>query len=170
MILDLLRRFSRHRAGTVSIIGALTLPLLRSSSKCRSAATAVEFGMVSMPLLLCIFGIIEFGRLMWTREALRQTAIAGARCMGLVQNACGSAGVYSSSLATSYVEAQAASWAITLGASNVTLNANATCAGLSGFSQVSIAYTFNTVVPALIKALAGGTQLSATACFPNAQS
>ncbi len=28
MIFDLLRRFSRHRAGTVSIIGALTLPLL----------------------------------------------------------------------------------------------------------------------------------------------
>ncbi len=141
--------------------------LLTRFAKCRSAATAVEFGMVSMPLLLCIFGIIEFGRLMWTREALQQTAIASARCMGMVQNKCGSAGVYSSTLAMSYVQAQAASWAITLTPSNITLNSSATCAGLSGFSQVSVAYTFNTLVPALIKALAGGTHLSATACFPN---
>ena len=143
--------------------------LLFQFARCRSAATAVEFGFVALPLILCIFGIIEFGRLMWTREALQQTAIVGARCMGLVQNNCGTSGVYNASLATNFVEAQAAAWSIKLTPSNITLNTTATCAGLGGFSQVSIVYTFNTLVPALIKALAGGTQLSATACFPNAQ-
>ena len=138
--------------------------------RCRSAATAIEFGFVLLPLMLCIFGIIEFGRLLWTREALQQTAIAGARCMGLVQNNCGTGGVYSASLATNFVKTQAAAWSIQLAPSDITLNTTATCAGLSGFSQVSIVYTFNTLVPVLIKALGGGTQLSASACFPNAQS
>jgi Flp pilus assembly protein TadG len=134
----------------------------------RAGASAVEFGMVALPLLLCIFGIIEFGRVMWTREALQQTAIAGARCMGVVMNTCGTAGVYSSSLTTSYIQTQAAHWSLTIPASNISLNSGATCAGVSGFSQVTLTYTFRTVVPGLIKALAGGTNLSATACFPNA--
>ncbi len=54
----------------------------------RSGASAVEFALVLFPLLLVIFGVIEFGRAMWTREALQETAIAGARCMGVLNSNC----------------------------------------------------------------------------------
>ncbi|WP_246725303.1 TadE/TadG family type IV pilus assembly protein [Beijerinckia sp. L45] len=127
----------------------------------------MEFALISIPLLLLVFGTIEMGRLMWTREALQQSAIAGARCMGMTQTACGSAGVYSAALTTNYVAAQAASWSIPLTASNITLNAAASCGGLTGFSQVTLTYTFRSVVPVLIKALGSGAALSASACFPN---
>lgn len=129
--------------------------------------SAVEFAIVTFPLLLFIFGTIEFGRLMWTREALQQTAISGARCMGMTQTACGTAGVYSAAMTSNYIQAQAALWSIPLTSSNMTLNASTSCGGVAGFSQVSLNYRFNTAVPLLITALAAGANLSAIACFPN---
>jgi Flp pilus assembly protein TadG len=129
-------------------------------------AGAVEFALVSLPLLLLIFGVIEFGRAMWTREGLQQVAIAGARCVGMVQTNCGTSGTYSSSMALSYIESQAASWSIKLTASNITVTNPTTCAGISGFAQVSITYTFASVVPTLISQFKGGIPLSASACFP----
>jgi hypothetical protein len=39
----------------------------------------------------------------------------------------------------------------------------------SGFSQVTITYRFQTAVPRLLVALAGGDNLTLTACFPNQQ-
>jgi hypothetical protein len=87
---------------------AMTRRSPKTFRRCSSAATAIEFGMIFLPLVLVVFGIMEFGRAMWTREALQQTAIAGARCMGLVQTACGAAGVYSASQSATYVQAQAA--------------------------------------------------------------
>ncbi len=142
---------------------------LKAFAECASAATAVEFGMIFFPMVLVMFGIMEFGRALWTREALQQTAIAGARCMGVVQSGCGGAGVYNATLATSFIQAQAASWAIPLTSSNMTLSNAASCAGLAGtgFSKVSLTYRFKTVVPALIPSLAAGIPFVATACFPN---
>lgn len=134
---------------------------------CRAGATAVEFSIVAMPVLLVIFGILEFGRALWTREALQQTAIAGARCIGVVQSGCGTAGVYSSSMSTSFVQSQAAAWGVALSTSNISVNSGTTCAGVAGFAQVTVTYTFSTVVPAFIPSLAAGIPLSATACFPN---
>jgi Flp pilus assembly protein TadG len=145
----------------------MTASVLKRFTACPSAATAVEFGMVALPLILMIFGIMEFGRAMWTREALQQSAIAGARCIGLVQSGCGTAGVYSASLAQSYTQAQAAAWAVTVPTANITVSESTTCAGIAGFSQVAITYTFKTVVPLLIPSLSAGVPLSAVACFPN---
>ena len=136
-------------------------------ARSNSGATAVEFGLIAVPLLLIVFGTIEYGRLMWTREALQQTAIAGARCMGLVQTSCGTSGTYDSGMTQSYVIAQGAQWSIPLTTSSVTLNNSATCGGVGGFSQVTIAYAFSSLVPQEITALANGANLSASACFPN---
>ena len=147
--------------------GSTVIRALRTFCGCSRGTGAVEFGMVALPLLLLIFGTMEYGRLMWTREALQQTAIAGTRCMGMTQTACGTAGVYSASMAASYVQTQAAAWSVSLKPANITLNNAATCGGVSGFSQVSLVYTFSAIVPKLITALAGGAQLTATACFPN---
>jgi Flp pilus assembly protein TadG len=129
-------------------------------------ATAVEFALIAFPLLLFIFGITEFGRALWIRQGLQATAIAGARCVALVQPSCGTGGVYSASMSMSYVQTVAKGWMITLPTSAITLNTTATCANVTGFSQVTINYTFQTVVPVLIPALGTAAQLNAAACFP----
>lgn len=138
----------------------------RAFARHAKGATAVEFALIAIPLLLFVFGITEFGRALWIRQGLQATAIAGARCMALVQASCGTAGVYSATMSTSYVQQVAQGWMITLPTSAITLSNAATCANVSGFAQVSINYTFKTVVPALIPALGAAAQLTATACFP----
>lgn len=128
-------------------------------------ATAVEFALVVGPLLLLLFGVVEVGRLLWTVNAAQETAIAGARCMGVLNTSCASGGVYSATSTSSYVRQVASGWGLSLTSANVTLNNSASCAGVAGFSQVTITYSFQSVVP-LITTLTGNP-LTATACFPN---
>jgi Flp pilus assembly protein TadG len=143
---------------------------LRRFGRAEGGAAAIEFAAVLGPLLLLIFGVFEFGRLLWTREALQETATAGARCMGMSASSCAASGAYSSSNTDTYIENMASGWGVTLTASDIVLNNNATCAGISatnGFSSVTINYTFQSVVPTFISSLSGGTALTTTACFPN---
>jgi Flp pilus assembly protein TadG len=130
-------------------------------------ASAVEFALILTPLCLITFGIIEFGRAMWTREALQETASAGARCIGILQSQCASGGAYSSTKAVSYIQTVASGWGITVPTADITVNASTTCAGLLGFSTVTIAYNFKTVVPTLVPLGSGGTTMTLQACFPN---
>ncbi|MDR3513726.1 MAG: pilus assembly protein [Caulobacteraceae bacterium] len=138
---------------------------IRSVAGARDGATAVEFALVVGPLLLLIFGVIEFGRALWTLNALQETASAGARCMGVLNTSCAASGAYSASSATSYIEQVASGWGIGLTASNISLNNAATCAGVSGFSQTTITYTFNTPIPMITPLV--GDPFKVTACFPN---
>ena len=43
----------------------------------------------------------------------------------------------------------------------------ATSGGCKGLSQVTLTSTFTSVAPSLVQLAAGGTTLTATACFPN---
>jgi Flp pilus assembly protein TadG len=143
---------------------------LRSLWRDAGGASAVEFAAVLGPLLLLTFSVFEFGRLEWTREALQETATAGARCMGMTTTSCASGGAYSSANTQTYIEGVANSWGITLTSANIALNNNTTCASVTapnGFSTVTITYTFQSIVPNEVHALTGGTALSTTACFPN---
>jgi Flp pilus assembly protein TadG len=141
---------------------------VRALIACQRGSSAIEFAIVAWPLLFLVLGTFEFGRLLWTREALQETAMAGARCMGILQSSCTTSGAYSSSQTTSFIKQVASQWSVNLSSSGtISLNTNATCGGVGGFSQVSISYPFQTVVPAVMKALAGGVTLSTSACFPN---
>jgi Flp pilus assembly protein TadG len=127
-------------------------------------ASAIEFALVAPMFLMIVFGTIEFGRLLWTKQALQQTAIAGARCMAIAQGAiqgspCAAGGT------TSYIQSVASGWGLSLQSSNIQLSSS--CGTTSGFSQVQITSTFNTPVPQLVQLATGGTQLTATACYPN---
>lgn len=133
----------------------------------QGGASAVEFAIVLTPLLLIVFGGIEYGRLMWTRTALQEVAMATARCMGVKQPSCASGGSYSASAATSFAQAEATSWAVTIPTANITLSNSATCSGVSGLSQATLSYTFQTALPLLLGSLSGGKTLQASACFPN---
>lgn len=143
------------------------MSLISKLRKSRKGAAAVEFAMVLPPFLLLVFGIIEYGRLFWTTSALNDTAISTARCMGIPQNECTNGNVYTPADTQKFAIAKAAGWYITLNSSDITLDRNATCNSVPGFSSVTVHYTFETVIPQVIMSLAGGTKLSSTACYPN---
>jgi Flp pilus assembly protein TadG len=130
-------------------------------------AAAVEFSLVIIPLFLLLFGTIEFGRLLWTRQSMQSLAMSAARCMALPQTQCATAGVYSSDKTINFVVSGASKLGVALAGSNVTPTSGATCGGVSNFSKVTIDYTFNTVAPRFITALASGSALTVSACFPN---
>ncbi len=147
----------------------MTRPIARFTRNRRGAA-AVEFAAVLAPLMILIFGVFEYGRLLWTREALQETATVGARCMGMSATSCASGGTYSSGNTTTYIENTANNWGVVLTGANIALNNNTTCAGVSatqGFSSVTLTYTFQSIVPSLITSLNSSPVLTSTACFPN---
>ncbi|NTH16758.1 pilus assembly protein [Agrobacterium rhizogenes] len=133
----------------------------------RAGASAVEFALVMPVFLLMLFGIIEFGRLFWTSHALHETAIATARCMGIPQLECEDGGAYNPSQAIAFAETKGAGWFVSLDPASITLDHSASCYSVEGFSRVKITYQFTTVVPDLLTSLAGGTILSAEACYTN---
>jgi Flp pilus assembly protein TadG len=137
----------------------------------QSGATAVEFSLILLPFLTMLFGGFEFARLSWTREALQEVAISGARCMGVIASDCASGGSYDASSTKTYMHDRARSLGVNVPTANIAVDRAATCAGVSNgtlnFSSVTVTHTFSTVAPQLIEALAGSTALSATACFPN---
>ena len=126
---------------------------------------AVEFAIVIVPLLLFMFGIIEFSRAYWAKEALQQTAVDTARCRGLKISA---AGCTTDTGAQAYAVSVGNTWGLTIPTSNVIITSasGTTCGGVSGFVTVHITYTFKTVVPDLIAGLFNDT-LYASACFPS---
>jgi len=133
----------------------------------RDGVVAMEFALISTALMLLTLGTVEFARLLWTQEALDATAIQAARCIGMLSGSCASAGAYSSTNATSYAEQVASGWGVTLSSSNLAMSANEGSGACAGLSQVSISYTFVTVVPGLLSMLSGGAALTAQACFPH---
>ena len=140
----------------------------------RKAVAALEFALLATPLLLLVLGTLEFGRLMWFREALQMTANEGARCMGVVAASCASSGVYDGPTTTTYIENVANTWGISLVGANVTLvrpSTNTNClptltTPTTPMSEVTINYTFQTAIPQLLNMLVGKS-LTAHACFPN---
>jgi Flp pilus assembly protein TadG len=134
---------------------------------------AIEFALIAPMFLMLVFGGIEFSRLLWTQEALQQTAVAGARCMaiaqGAIQNsACASGGTYSASTTKSQIETIASGWGLSVQDSDITLDNTTACGGTTGvFSQVTINISFTTPVPQFVLISAGAEPMTATACYPN---
>lgn len=133
----------------------------------RRGATAVEFAMVAGPLLLLLLGTMEFGRLMWLRQALEETATAGARCMGIPQPECTAGGAYDAATARAFILSEAAGWGLKVPADGLAIDRAATCSGLPDFSTVAITYTFSSAVPVLAEALGVGPTIATQVCFPN---
>lgn len=133
----------------------------------RTGTAVIEFAMVAPLFLMLLFGIAEYSRLLWTLQALQQVAIEGARCMAIPQSACAAGGSYSAANTTSRIRQIGTQWGLAITSAGVSLSANANCGGSTGFSKVTVTSTFNSVVPQLVRLGAGGTSLTASACFPN---
>ncbi|MDB5640759.1 MAG: pilus assembly protein TadE [Hyphomicrobiales bacterium] len=130
-------------------------------------SSAIEFALLAVPFLLLIFGSMEFARILWTREVLKQVATAGARCMGITQSECGTGSATDATMSKAFVVAEAARRTLTITATNVTVSTAATCGTVTGFSQVTLAYTYQPILPLLITALGTSVTLNASSCFPN---
>lgn len=133
----------------------------------RSGATAVEFALVVAPLLTLIFGGIEFGRILWTRNAMQQTAIATARCMGVHQAPCAILQVVDVTKSIAFARSNALGLSVAIPAAGVAVTPSGTCGGQSGFALVTLTVTFRTAVPKLLTSLGQNPVLVTNACFPN---
>jgi Flp pilus assembly protein TadG len=146
---------------------AAAAPQLRRLWRDRRGATAVEFAMVAGPLLLLLFGTVEFGRLMWLRQALEETATVGARCMAIPQAECSTGGTYDQAKARSFITSEAATWGLGIVPADLAIDRAATCSGLPDFSTVAVSYTFSSAVPMLFDAIGVGPTITSQVCFPN---
>lgn len=131
-----------------------------------AGTAAIEFGILAVPFLGLAFAVFEFGRASWTLEALQESAVQGARCIGVQSTSCYSSGSYSASATTSYVRNVASGWGISVPAADITPTQSTTCGTVAGFAEIQISYNFSTVVGKLIPALRNRT-LNVTSCFPN---
>ena len=127
---------------------------------------SIEFAILAIPFLGLSIGVFEFGRAFWTQEALQESVTQGARCIGIQQSPCYTAGVYSASATTAYVQGVAGGWGITVPAADITPTQSTTCGGVAGFAQIQISYTFNSVAGSLIPSLRS-VPLTAISCFPS---
>lgn len=113
-------------------------------------AAAVEFAIILPILLLCLLGLIEFGRAIWTRATLDYAVQAAARCAAVDPLTCGSV-----AQTQEYATTKAPGLALPASVFTVTTPA----CGV----QVMASLTFDFLVPAL---LPYSQTLTATACFP----
>lgn len=125
-------------------IGRHTLP-----ADCRGGV-AVEFALIAPMLLLLLFGIVEFGRLVWTQAALHSAVEAAARCAAIDAIDCGSA-----SAVQAYAVRQAAGLNL---ASSVFSLATPACG-----AEVTASYPFQFVVGQIFPY---AITLTAQSCFP----
>jgi Flp pilus assembly protein TadG len=134
----------------------------------RGGASAMEFALLALPMLLLLLSVLEFGRLQWTRNAVEEVAAAGARCIGLNAVNCsdnGSPRVYSANKSISFMVVGASNWMINVAASDIVISTSATCQGLTNFVQVTINHQFNSGLLSL--AGISNYPMSSVACYPN---
>jgi len=106
----------------------------------------------------CLFGVIELGRLAWTKQALREAAYSAARCHMVNDSACGT-----TQQQISYAVARAKANGIVIAAANVSIQANVACRGVGQASMVEINKPFSSPISQLVPL---PTTVSAKSCLP----
>lgn len=122
---------------------------LRGVRTARSGSITAEFALVIPLLLLLLFSIIEFGRVMWIRSAMQSAVESAARCYALNQPDCDT------------VE-KVKTYAVAASAKVPVTTASFTPAPAACGKQVSATYSFTPIVPLIPL----NVTLSARACRP----
>lgn len=128
----------------------------------RRGTAAIEFAFLLLPLMLLMFGSIEVSRLVWVQNAIYETAISGARCMGIKAPDCANADAFSATKTTEFIKDTASSWGLTIVVADIAISSTSGCGRSTGFSSVVISHQFTSVLTALT-----GPRLRSEACFPN---
>jgi Flp pilus assembly protein TadG len=113
-------------------------------------SSAVEFAMVAPVLIVMLFGVLEFGRALWTQSMLDFAVEQASRCATINTTTCGSA----SAIAT-YAESQTAP----LNLPAATFTATTPACG----NQVRASYAFSFITPRLFPY---SITLTSQSCFP----
>jgi Flp pilus assembly protein TadG len=122
-------------------------------------ASAVEFALLAPVFLLFVFGVIETGRYVWTRQVVQQAAYSAVRCFAL-----GAAGCADANAARAYAVAEAAKGGIEIDLAAVEAQLPVTCDGVAGQGRVRIDTPFASALPAMLPQFA--QTISTSACFP----
>jgi len=130
-----------------------------------AGTAAIEFAFLVVPFVGVSTAVFEAGRAYWTLEALQESAIQGARCIGVKANSCYLSGAYSATSTVAHVRDVASAWGVTVPGSAITVTQNTSCGNVPGFAEVRISYAFSSVVGKLVPAL-NNVPLSASSCFP----
>lgn len=121
---------------------------VRSLCGDRRGSSAVEFAMILPAFVILLFGIMEFGRLLWTQNALHYAVEEAARCYTVATATCSDA-THAKSFAASR--------------SGLTFsNSTFTISSPSCGNQVSASYPFTLLVPYLQRTIT----LTAQSCYP----
>ena len=138
-------------------------PTLRKN---RGGATALEFALAALPLLLLIMGTVEGGLLFWSWQALESTAIDAARCAAINATACKNS-VSTPVNTQNYAAATGTSRGlISFKAANVTVSTGAAAQAVCGrttVSVVSVSLSYHYPAMAVVPL---PTTLVTSACFP----
>ena len=114
-----------------------------------TATTSLEFGLVAFVPVLMMFGVIEFGRLLWTRQIMMHVADLTARCYSINSVQC-----RGTNTPASYAVALAARDGLALASSNITTGAQPSCDSSTGgtvkYYTIGISFTFRSAVGTLL--------------------
>lgn len=102
-------------------------------------ATAVEFAIITVPLVLLLIGTVDFGRVLYTRNNMIQAADVGARVI-LLDNAAAAADV-TDAIAQAFLAAPDDALSISLG----TASEN----GID-FRTITVGHDVDLVIPLLV--------------------
>lgn len=130
----------------------LSIGILREPS----GAAVVEFAFAMPILLTALLGTVEFGRVVWTQNALHYAVEEAARCMTFNVTTCSS---------TSTIQSYAASVSgLSFGSGGTTFapTTGAACGGGVTGNRVTASYPFQFVTSLFNY----GITLTAQACFP----
>ena len=130
----------------------LALALARETS----GAAVIEFAFSLPIMLVAILGTVEFGRIMWTQNALHYAVEEAARCMTFNTTTCSSTATIQS-----YV-ASVSGLSFGNGSATFTPTTGAACGGGVTGNKVIASYPF----PFLTTLFSYNVTLTAKACFP----
>lgn len=125
-------------------------------------SSTIEFALVGLMLFWIVFGIVEAGRMLWTLNALKSTALDTARCVAIGSSRCSNGQTYAVSVAAGRGIGSLTTSEVTITTTAGTSCTNSSNLGLN-FTSVSITHAYQTMVPFF----PAPSNLKTTACFPN---
>lgn len=127
-----------------------------------AGSTALEFALVAPVFLMVLFLILDGGRMIFTKQALNELAVATARCAGIKAPSCTTVSATQSWAATRGLQRSM----LPLTSSNVTVVQSTSCNGQSNMAQATITMTYKKGAMNLLPQSVAPSQLVSTACFP----
>lgn len=119
----------------------------------RRGGAIIEFAVAMPVFVMLLFGIFEFGRMLWIQNALHYSVQQAARCASVNATTCGS---------TSAIRSYAASIAgANIPSSAFTVTLSASCGSVTG-DKVTASYPLSLNVPYMSL----NPTLTAQSCFP----